>query len=141
MTRQVSCVLALLLAMVALSGRNVAGQSGSSAPRTPSNDEQAVRKAETDRFAAMVKADVGTLDRLLGADLTYTHGDGRVIDKAAFLSDFKTGAFKYVTIDPNDIHVRLFGDVAVVTGGSAMQVVNNGAPASIKIRYTDVQVK
>jgi ketosteroid isomerase-like protein len=106
-----------------------------------SKAEDEVRRMERERFAAMLKADVAALDHLLGADLTYTHGDGRVIDKAAFLSDFKTGAFKYVTIEPQDMAVRVFGDVAVVTGGAAMHVVNNGADANIKIRYTDVHVR
>ena len=106
-----------------------------------SKDQEAVRKAENDRFAAMLKADVVALDKLLGNDLTYTHGDGRVIGKDAFISDFKTGAFKYTTITPNEMTVRVFGDVAVVTGGAAMHVVNNGEPADIKIRYTDVHVR
>jgi ketosteroid isomerase-like protein len=114
--------------------------SGRSAA-TAGSDEQSVRQAERDRFAAMVKADVAALDKMLGADLTYTHGDGRVIDKAAFLSDFKTGAFKYVSIDPGDMKVRIYGETAVVTGGAGMSVVNNGAPAQIKIRYTVVHVK
>jgi len=35
----------------------------------------------------------------------------------------------------------VFGDVAVVTGGAGMHVVNQGVPADIKIRYTDVHVK
>ena len=115
--------------------------AGGEAQGTGSKAEEEVRRAERERFAAMLKADVGALDKLLGADLTYTHGDGRVIDKAAFISDFKTGAFKYVTIEPNDMTVRVFGDVAVVTGGAAMHVVNNGADANIKIRYTDVHVR
>ncbi len=115
--------------------------AGAGRSTASSNDEQAVRQAERDRFAAMVKADVGALDKMLGADLTYTHGDGRVIDKAAFLSDFKTGAFKYVSIEPGDMKVRIYGETAVVTGGAGMSVVNNGAPAQIKIRYTVVHVK
>jgi uncharacterized protein (TIGR02246 family) len=128
------------VAAIALAGALFAAQPAST-QGAMSKDQEAVRKAETDRFAAMLKADVAALDKLLAADLTYTHGDGRVIGKAAFIADFKTGAFKYTTIEPNEITVRVFGDVAVVTGGAAMHVVNNGAPADIKIRYTDVHVK
>jgi Domain of unknown function (DUF4440) len=117
-----------------------AGQ-GSGHAAGASKAEEAVRQAEKDRFAAMVKADVAALDKLLAPELTYTHGDARVIDKTAFLADFKSGAFKYVTIEQNDLKVRLFGDTAVVTGGAAMHVVQNGADAHIKIRYTDVHVK
>jgi len=108
--------------------------------QAPSAEEQ-VRQAERARFAAMVKADTAALDKLLAPDLVYTHGDARRIDKAAFISDFKTGAFKYVTIDPKEINVKVYGDVAVVAGAAAMQIVNNGAPASIQIRYTNVHVK
>src|SRR6266496_1879260 len=86
--------------------------AGGEAQGTVAKAEEDVRRAERERFAAMLKADVGALDKLLGADLTYTHGDGRVIDKTAFISDFKAGAFKYVTIGPNDLAGRLFGDVA-----------------------------
>ena len=103
--------------------------------------EEQVRQAERARFAAMVKADTAALDKLLAPELVYTHGDARRIDKAAFISDFKTGAFKYVTIDPKEINVKVYGDVAVVAGAAAMQIVNNGAPASIQIRYTNVHVK
>jgi ketosteroid isomerase-like protein len=118
-----------------------APQAGAGHVGAASKAEAEVRQAEKDRFAAMVKADVTALDKLLAPELTYTHGDARVIDKAAFLADFKSGAFKYVTIDPSDTKVRLFGDTAVVTGGAAMHVVQNGADAHIKIRYTDVHVR
>ena len=126
---------ALALSGILFAAQPAAGQG------VMSKDQQAVQKAERDRFAAMLKADVTALDKLLGADLTYTHGDGRVIGKAAFIADFKTGAFKYTTIEPNDMAIRVFGDVAVVTGGAGMHIVNNGVPADIKIRYTDVHVR
>src|SRR4051812_27602706 len=119
-----------LLAALALSGALLAAQPALG-QRAMSKDQEAVRKAETDRFAAMLKADVIALDKLLGADLTYTHGDGRVIGKAAFIADFKTGAFTYSTIEPTDMTIRVFGDVAVVTGGAGMHVVNQGVPADI----------
>ncbi len=110
------------------------------ASQAPGAEEQ-VRQAEHARFAAMIKADTAALDKLLAPELIYTHGDARRIDKAAFISDFKTGAFKYLTIDPKEINVKVYGDVAVVAGAAAMQIVNNGAPASIQIRYTNVHVK
>ena len=109
--------------------------------RSAGNAEADVRKAEADRFAAMRARDAAALDRLLASDLTYTHGDGRVVDKAAFIADLKTGDFQYKTIEPNDIKVRVLDDVAIVTGGAAMSVVNKGAPAEIRIRYTTVHIR
>src|SRR5262245_37875797 len=105
------------------------------------NAEQDVRKAERDRFNAMLKNDIAALDKLLAPELIYTHGDGRVVDKAAFIADLKTGDFKYVSIDAAEPKVRLFGDTAIVVGTAGMSVVNKGAPAKIRIVYSTTQVR
>jgi ketosteroid isomerase-like protein len=143
MNRRVVLLLVMGVLIAAPKGRLSASQArqGGGHAAAASKDEADVKLAEKERFAAMVKADVPALDKLLSPDLVYTHGDARVIDKAAFLNDFKTGAFQYITIEPNEMSVRIFGNTAVVTGGAAMHVVNNGAHAQIKIRYTDVHVK
>jgi Domain of unknown function (DUF4440) len=110
-------------------------------PATAQNAEQEVRKAESDRFAAMLKGDLAALERLLAPELIYTHGDGRVVDKAAFIADLKTGDFKYVSIDAVNPKVRVFGDTAIVNGVAGMSVVNRGAPAKIRIVYSTTQLK
>jgi hypothetical protein len=127
------------VAITAIGGR-LSAQEASSA-HSGHKDENDVRRAETDRFAAMVKADVSTLDKLLAPELSYTHGDARVVDKSVFIAELKAGDFKYLTIVPTDVNVRLYGNTAVVTGGAAMDIVNKGAPAKIRIRYTNTQVK
>ena len=110
-------------------------------PATAQNAEQEVRKAESDRFAAMLKGDLAALERLLAPELIYTHGDGRVVDKAAFIADLKTGDFKYVSIDAVNPKVRVFGDTAIVNGVAGMSVVNKGAPAKIRIVYSTTQLR
>ncbi len=110
-------------------------------PVTAQSAEQEVRKAESDRFAAMLKGDLAALERLLAPELIYTHGDGRVVDKAAFIADLKTGDFKYVTIDAVEPKVRVFGDTAIVSGVAGMSVVNKGAPAKIRIVYSTTQLR
>jgi ketosteroid isomerase-like protein len=109
------------------------------AAQQPAGDD--VRKTDAARFEAMRTRDLAALDRLLASDLIYTHGDGRVVDKAAFIADLKTGDFQYQAIQASDVNVRLLGDVAIVTGAAAMSVVNKGVPADIRIRYTNVHVR
>ncbi|MCM3879651.1 MAG: nuclear transport factor 2 family protein [Vicinamibacterales bacterium] len=128
-----------LLAIVLAGGPPCAAQ-GSRAP-SEKTAEQELRQVERDRFAAMVKRDAAVIDKLLAPELIYTHGDGRVIDKATFIAELKSGDFQYVTIEPTDVSVRVFGDAAVVTGGAGMHVINKGVPAQIKIRYTNTQVR
>ena len=109
--------------------------------QAPSADEQAVLKAEKDRFAAMHNADIAALEKLLGAELSYTHTSAKVQDKAAFISDIKTGTIKYLAIDPTDMKVRIFGTTAIITGGASVHIILNGTDQTFRIRYTDVHVK
>jgi Domain of unknown function (DUF4440) len=102
--------------------------------------EQDVRQAERDRFAAMVKADAGALDRLLAPELIYTHSNAQIQDKAGFIGDIKSGAIKYLSVDPSDTSVRVFGSAAIVTGAAALHVIQNGTDLDIKIRYTNTQI-
>jgi hypothetical protein len=132
-----------LAGLAAMQGRLAAEQGAAArAQAAPAQkDEAGLQQAEKNRFAAMVKADVAALDKMLAPELSYTHGDARVVDKTVFLAELKAGDFKYLTIEPADIKVRVYGETAVVTGGAAMDIVNKGTPAKIRIRYTNMQVK
>jgi ketosteroid isomerase-like protein len=103
--------------------------------------EAEVRKAESDRFNAFLKGDAAALDKLLSPDLIYTHGDGRVVDKATFIAELKTGDFKYVSIEAEEPRIKVFGDTAIVTSRAGMRVINKGAPAQIRIVYTNVHLR
>jgi len=105
-----------------------------------SKAEEQVRQAEKDRFTAMIKADAGDLDKLLATELIYTHSNAQVQDKTSFIADIKNGAIKYLTIEPGDQTVHVFGTAAIVTGVAAVHVIQNGTDLSIKIRYTDVHL-
>src|SRR5262249_10619323 len=105
-----------------------------------SKAEEQVRQAEKDRFTAMIKADAGDLDKLLAAELSYTHSNAQVQDKGTFIADIKSGAIKYLTIEPSDQAVHVFGTTAIVTGAAAVHVLQNGNDLTIKIRYTDVHL-
>ena len=104
--------------------------------------EQQVLQAEKDRFAAMIKSDAATLDKLIADDVTYTHGSARLVTKAEFIGELTSGAFKYLTIAPEEKEwkVRVVGNVAIVNGAAGMRVVDHGNDQTIRIRYTNVQV-
>ena len=102
--------------------------------------EQAVLQAERDRFAAMLKADATALEKLLAPELSYTHSNAAVQDKAAFINDIKTGAIKYLMMEPTDIKARIFGNMAIVTGGASVHVIQNGNDLTFKIRYTNAHI-
>ena len=128
-------VLALALA-IALPGF-VLAQAGANA-----KTEQQVLPAEKDRFAAMIKVDEAALNRLLADDLTYTHSNANMQTKAQFIADLKSGAIKYVSVAPSvpDWKVRVYGNVAIVSGVAAVNVIDHGNNLTFKIRYTNDHV-
>jgi hypothetical protein len=114
--------------------------AAASAAATAAKVEQEVQSAEKDRFEAMVKADGGALDRLLAPELSYTHSNAQVQDKAAFIADIRGKVIRYLSIEAHDTRVMVIGTTAIVTGGADVHVVQNGNDLKIKIRYTDTQI-
>src|SRR4051812_46422223 len=115
-TAAMATVLAAALMIpvsVPVSARAAAGQADAAA-------EQAVLKAENARFAAMIKADTAALEKLLADELSYTHSNALVQDKAAFISDIKTAKIKYLTVEPSGQKARIFGTMAIVTGSASV---------------------
>jgi len=135
-------LLLALASTIAATGLAFAQAVATPPPTTTavSKAEEQVRQAEKDRFTAMIKADTGELDKLLATELIYTHSNAQVQDKTAFIGDIKSGAIKYLTIEPSDQTVHVFGTAAVVTGAAAVHVLQNGTDLSIKIRYTTVHL-
>jgi uncharacterized protein YciI len=102
--------------------------------------EQEIRELEARRFKAMTDQDTAALDRLLSDDLTYTHSSARVDSKAQFISSIRSGELKYLSIVPDDLKVRVYGNTAVVTGRAAIKVENHDRPTTMELRFTDTYV-
>ena len=128
MTRRLS-ILGLALAMTVSALAQSAGKV-----------EQQVLQAEKDRFAAMMKPDGAALDRVLADDLTYTHTNALFQTKAEFIKSVTSGQIDYVTVAPDESQwkVRVDGNLAIVNGVAAVNVVDTGKDLKFKIRYTTV---
>ena len=75
--------------------------------------KQAVIAAETRRCKAIAEGDMAALSALLADDYLHVHGDGRIGDKADYIAGVERAPRKPVR---SNLVVRLFGDVAVLTG-------------------------
>jgi ketosteroid isomerase-like protein len=104
-------------------------------------DEQEVLQSDTDRFDAMVKADVTALDRLLAPEVNIIHSHARIDDKEAFIFEIKSGSTKYQKIIPTERKARVMGTLAIVTGVAAMRGVERGQNLDVTVRYTGVHAK
>ena len=79
-----------------------------------SADEEAVAKRVEAFRAAQVAADAKAFDALCAAELSYSHSDGRVEDKAVFIANATNGKSKWVSLKYDDPKIRVVGDAAIV---------------------------
>ena len=79
-----------------------------------SADEDAVAKNVEAFRAAQIAADAKAFDALCAAELSYSHSDGRVEDKATFVANATSGKSKVLSLKYEDVKVRVVGDAAIV---------------------------
>ena len=104
----------------------------------PNSAEQSALESQSARLQAMVDADIDTLEKYLADDLTYSHTTGWTESKYEFLSTVESKTIDYVSATPRDVEVRVYDDIAVITGLSNMQGLVRGEPVSITIRFLEV---
>src|SRR5712691_4132505 len=114
MTRIATRVVMVLAFGMAALAAVPAGAQGMGA----SSVEEQIKKMEKDRAAAVVKADVATLEGLTSDDYIFINANGQVSNKAETMNNIKTGVIKLTSNEVSDMTVRVYGDTAVVTGKS-----------------------
>ena len=100
--------------------------------------KQSALDFQTARFNAMIEADVERLEDFLADDLTYTHTTGWIETKSEFLATVESGFIDYMVVTPREVKIRVYGDVAVITGLSRMQGEVGDRSVDFTIRFTDV---
>ena len=128
--KRISLVMLSLVCLMPLARAEMKGDS-----------ESEVRELERQRFQAMERVDVVTLNRILSDDLIYTHANGLQQTKAELIGVLGSGDFKYESINASDIRVRLYGETAVVSGRATMKIRRAGEEQTFKLCYLDVYVR
>lgn len=103
--------------------------------------EDHIKKMETDRAAAVIKGDIDKLDKETADDYTLININGHMSDKSQMINGFKSGQNKLSQDDVSDMKVRVYGDVAVVTGRVTVKGTMGGKDASGDAMFTRVYVK
>ncbi len=124
----VSCTSVLLAQLIFLQGVHADGAA----------NEQSALEFQSARFQAMVDADVASLEEFLADELTYAHTTGWTESKTEFLATVGSGRLDYISVTPRDVRVRMYGDVAVMTGLARMRGALGDRPVEFTIRFLDV---
>jgi ketosteroid isomerase-like protein len=82
--------------------------------KAASADEDAVAKHLEAFRTAQMAADPKALEALCTAELSYSHSDGRVEDRAAFVANATSGKSKFLALAYNNPTIRVVGDSAIV---------------------------
>jgi hypothetical protein len=103
--------------------------------------ESEVRQAERQRFEAMMKQDVASLDTLLDDELDYIHTGGDLQSRQQFIDMIKKQTLVYESIAPREVRVRVYEGLALATGRAQMRVRSGSGVSSFDIRFTEVYVR
>jgi ketosteroid isomerase-like protein len=83
-------------------------------PAFAASDEDAVAQSVEAFRTAQIAADAKAFDSLCAAELSYSHSDGRVEDKATFIANATSGKSKVLSLTYQDPKVRVVGSAAIV---------------------------
>jgi ketosteroid isomerase-like protein len=97
--------------------------------------EKEILELEDKRFGAMISGDFKALDAMVHDELLYTHSSGSTDSKSSWLASMKSGRTKYKAATCSDRKVRLFGDVAQITGRAAIKAEIGGQPRNLKLLF------
>jgi len=111
-------------------------------------DQAAVKEVEAlerQRFEAQVKKDYPTLEKLFGADLVYTHGDGHQDTKTSYIQSIRDGKSQYGKIDVEALNVRAYNDGTTAVVNGTINITSppkpDGQTSVSRIKYVVVQIK
>jgi len=103
--------------------------------------EDSVRAVEMSRRQALLAADTVALSRMLAPDFVEISRLGTVRTRADNIRDIASGTLHLTAVTYDSLTVRVYGDVAVLTGIADNTGTMRGFPFSGKIRYTRVFVR
>ncbi len=78
-----------------------------------SDDAAVAQKLETFRLA-QIAADPKALGALCAEELSYSHSNGRIEDKATFITNSTNGTYKFLSIEYKEPTIKIVGSAAIV---------------------------
>jgi hypothetical protein len=98
-----------------------------------------VRVADDERVAATLAADPARLDAIFSDELRYAHSNGKVDDKAGFISSLVSRATVYESFDHRERNFTVAGPgIVLMTGRAVMHVSSNGQKVVLDLNYLAV---
>lgn len=105
------------------------------------SDEQTILRLERELSTANVHGDISTLDRMVANDYVGIEAIGRIETKTGWLDSIKSEALVVDAEEPSQMKVRMYGNVAIVTGHLSVRDKRGNKAGHHEITFTDIWVK
>jgi uncharacterized protein (TIGR02246 family) len=104
--------------------------------------EKEILQMEEVQDHAIMQNDADTLEHIYAPDFAYVNQYGELIPREKVLAGFRSAKAKFSTpMKHDDIHIRVYGDTAVLTGRSTGTFNYNDKVSDGPRRFTNVYVK
>ena len=100
-----------------------------------------INALEEARYAALLAGDADAYANFLGEDFFYNTGSGLTLYKEQYIKQVRTGNVKVRGARREPAKVFPYGDVAVITGVSHVDLTLNGEDKTLDSRYLHVWAK
>ena len=98
-------------------------------------------QVEDARYEAQIGNDFEALDRLFAKDLVYIHSSTVQDTKASFIESLRSGKVSYHSMERSGTRVRIFGNVAIITGKAVFEVTSRGRDMTLNLLFHSVWAK
>ncbi len=103
--------------------------------------QDSVRALEQARAQAILRADTTSLGRMIAPEFVEVSRLGTLRTRADNIGEIASGALKLTAIRYDSQTVRVYGDVAILTGIAENAGVFHGMPFAGRVRYTRIFVR
>ena len=101
-----------------------------------SQDEETARKFVDDFSAAFSQNDAAALDRMTASDYTFVTPTGTIQNKEQRVAPIRSGDLKYDCAKYDEVQVRIYGEMAIVTARVTVKSELKGASLNGQFRST-----
>lgn len=86
---------------------------------------------------AIVRKDLTAISQNMADSFRHIDSEGHLSNKTQFLSGITSDKLVIQPYEPEDVEIRFYGDVALMTGTTKLQGAYDGKPFKAHYRYTD----
>lgn len=109
--------------------------------RDPAADRAALLKQAEAWDQAIVRKDAAAISANMAEDFRQIRSNGDVVDKTTFLRDITSPELTIEPYQVEDLDVRFYGDVALLSGHTHMKGSYGGAAFTTRYRYIDIYAR